>query len=440
MAELVDALDSKSGSLRRVRVRFPSRPPFYMKVAIFTDVFLEVPGGIPSSIVAQREYLAKNGISSIVFCPATPRSKVPEGVFAVPSFKFLRPGGAPFSKRISKVKKAILKAYPEFDFDLVHVHYEAACSLAGMQLAREFKKPLIQTMHGREDVAAETNIPHPLKTVGGALLCRLHKFGVPHPLKVKRDDYLAPTVCQAKMWTLMVNHANFADAVITPSKHFKDKLQHYGVSQPFYVISNAISDEVLKTNFKEAGMNYDKPKTREYNGDEPLKLFWNSRVSKEKRIMPFLKALTLTKASFEMEVYGDGNDLSKAKKYAASHQLKVKFYGRIDHKKMLERMYEADLAVVASYGFDNQPMTILEAVSMGLPTLVCDPDLMEVTGEGGLLTSDSSSEAMAKALDELYLHPGRLKELSQKCLDDRTRVLQSVQINKLIELYKFLVK
>ena len=411
-----------------------------MKVAIFTDVFLEVPGGIPSSIVAQREYLAKNGISSIVFCPAKPGSKVPEGVFAVPSFKFLRPGGAPLAKRIAKVKKAILKAYPEFDFDLVHVHYEAACSLAGMQLAKEFKKPLVQTMHGREDVAAETNIPHPFKTIGGALLCRLHKCGVPHPLKVRRDDYLAPTICQAKMWTLMVNHANFADAVITPSTHFKEKLQHYGVSRPFYVISNAISDEVLKANFKEAGMNYDKPKTREYDGNGPLKLFWNSRVSKEKRIMPFLEALTLTKTPFEMEVYGDGNDLARAKKYVASHRLEVKFYGRIDHAKMLERMYEADLAVVASYGFDNQPMTILEAVSMGLPTLVCDPDLLEVTGKGGLLASGPTPEEMAKALDELSLHPEKLKELSQKCLDDRKRVLQSVQIEKLVELYKTLVK
>ena len=406
-----------------------------MKVAIFTDVFLDVPGGIPSSIVAQREYLAKNGISSTVFCPATPGSKVPEGVFAVPSYKFLRPGGAPFSKRISKVKKAILKAYPEFDFDLVHVHYEAACSLAGMQLAREFKKPLIQTMHGREDVAAETNIPHPFKTVGGALLCRLHKCGVPHPVKIRRDNYLAPTICQAKMWTLMVNHANFADAVITPSHHFKEKLQHYGVSKPFYVISNAISDEVLKDSFREAGVDYDKPKTREYDGKSPLKLFWNSRVSKEKRIMPFLEALTLTKTPFEMEVYGDGNDLNRAKKYVRKHNLKVKFYGRIDHMKMLERMSKAELAVVVSYGFDNQPMTILEAVSMGLPTLISDPDLLEVTGKGGLLASSPSPGAMAKALDELSIHPEKLKELSQKCLDDRERVLQSVQIKKLIKLF-----
>lgn len=411
-----------------------------MKVAIFTDVFLEVPGGIPSSINAQREYLAKNGISSVIFCPAKPGSKVPEGVFAVPSFKHLRPGGAPFSKRIKKVKKAILAVYPDFDFDLVHVHYEGACSLAGMQLAREFKKPLVQTMHGREDVAAETNIPHPVKTLGGTLLCRLHRCGVSHQIKIKRDNYLAPTVVRAKMWTLMVNHANFADVVITPSKHFKDKLQHYGVSKPFYVISNAISDDVLKSSFKKVGLNFDKPVVRKYDGDHPLRLFWSSRVSKEKRMMPFLEALTTVKTPVFLEVYGDGNDLKRAEKYVKTHNLPVKFYGRTDHTKMLERMKDAQLSVVVSYGFDNQPMTILEARAMGLPALICDPDLLEVTGKGGVLAEKPSPAAMAKAIDEVALRPGKLERKSKLCLSEREEVLQSIQIKKLIKLYKDLVK
>ena len=413
-----------------------------MKVAIFTDVFLEVPGGIPSSIAAQREYLAKAGISSIVFCPARPGSKVPEGVFAVPSFKFFRPGGAPFAKRIKKVKKAILAAYPDFDFDfdIVHVHYEGACSLAGMQLAREFKKPLVQTMHGREDVAAETNIPYPFKTLGGSLICFLHHFGVPHTIKIRRDDYLAPTIVRAKMWTLMVNHANFADVVITPSEHFKKKLQHYGVDKPFFVISNAISDEVLERSFKEAGLSLSHPKVRKYDGKERLRMFWNSRVSKEKRMLPLLEALTMTKALTELDVYGDGNELSRAERYVKKHGLKVKFHGRVEHSEMLKKMKKAQLSVVVSYGFDNQPMTILEARAMGLPTLICDPDLMEVTGNGGMMAMGPEPEMLARAIDGLSRHPEVLARMSRLTIARRENVLQSVQIKKLIRLYKDLMK
>ena len=406
-----------------------------MKVAIFTDVFLEVPGGIPSSINAQREYLEKAGISSVVFCPAQPGSKVPDGVFAVPSFKYFRPGGAPFAKRIAKVKRAILAAYPEFDFDVVHVHYEGACSLAGMQLARELKKPLVQTMHGREDVAAETNISHPFKTLGGCLICFLHHFGVSHTIKIKRDNYLAPTVVRAKMWTLMVNHANFADVVITPSKHFEEKLRHYGVCKPFLVISNAISDEALRASFREAGLDFSKPEAREYDGSEPLRLFWNSRVSKEKRIMPLLLALTLIKLPVSLEVYGDGNELTKAERYARKHGLKVKFYGRVEHAEILKKMKKAQLSSVVSYGFDNQPMTILEARAMGLPTLVCDPDLLEVTGDGGILTAGPEPEKIVETLENIQRRPETIAKKSKECIKERDEVLQSVQIKKLIKLY-----
>ena len=426
---------------RQTRARMRARKlTIDMKIAIFTDVFLEVPGGIPSSIEAQREYLAKNGISAVVFCPARPGSKVPKGVFAVPSFRFLRPGGAPLAKRIKKVKRAILKEYPKFKFDVVHVHYEGACSLAGMQLAREFDRPLVQTMHGREDVAAETNIPHPFKTLGATLLCRLHKCGVPHPVKVKRDDYLAPTRARAKMWTLMVNHANFADVVITPSEHFRDKLKHYGANKPFRVISNAISDEVLKDSFEKAGLDFNKPYVRKWDGEEPLRLFWNSRVSKEKRLIPFLMAIGLTHVPVTLDVYGDGNELKIAKRYVLVSKLPVRFHGRIDHTKMLQKMKEAQLSVVVSYGFDNQPMTILEARAMGLPTMICDPDLMEVTGEGGLLSMDPSPEMMARALEGLSRHPGYLARMSRLALANRAEVLQSVQIEELIDLYKGLAE
>ena len=410
-----------------------------MKIAVFTDLYLEVAGGIPSSISAQKKALEELGHEVTIFCPGFKTDD--KSVVLVPTMKRLRVNGAPVAQSPRKVVDFVRNKFPVFSqFDIVHVHYEAGCSIAGVLLAHEFKVPLVQTMHGREDMAIATNVPHPFKTIAGWGLDFLHGNFLPHKRVVLRDDELANTYAKAAMWTLMVNHANSADAVITPSQHFKDKLQHYGVSKPFYVISNAISDNVLKENFKAAGMDYEKPKTREYDGKSPLKLFWSSRVSKEKRIMPFLEALRLTKTPFMMEVYGDGNDLNRAKKYVKKHNLKVRFYGRIDHTKMLERMREAQMAVVVSYGFDNQPMTILEAVSMGLPTLICDPDLVEVTGKGGLVASGPTPEEMAKALDELLVRPEKLEELSQKCLDDRERVLQSVQIEKLIKLYRSLVK
>ena len=107
---------------------------------------------------------------------------------------------------------------------------------------------------------------------------------------------------------------------------------------------------------------------------------------------------------------------------------------------MLERMKDAQLSVVVSYGFDNQPMTILEARAMGLPALICDPDLLEVTGKGGVLAKGPSPAEMAKAIDDLASNLGELEKKSELCLVERDEVLQSVQIKKLIKLYNSLVK
>ena len=404
-----------------------------MKIAIFTDVFLEVPGGIPSSINAQRKYLKKDGIDSVVFCPATKGWPLEPGVEGVPTFRFLKPGGAPFAKRIKKVKKAILKNHPDFgkEFDLVHVHYEGACSLAGMQLAREFQLPLVQTMHGREDAAAEANIPHPVKTLGGNLISWLHSFGVPHTVKVKKDDYLAPTKVRAALWSLMVNHANFADAVITPSHHFKQKLQHYGVKKPFYVISNAIPDDELPK----------KQPLRDFDGKGPLRLMWNSRVSNEKRILPFLEAIKLSGVNLKMEVYGDGNALKKAKNYVFENDLenKVKFFGRVSHDQMLEKMKDKHLSVMVSNGFDNQSMTILEARAVGLPMFYCDPDMDEVVAKSGAVKSGPSPAEMAEALEKVVKNPASIKKMSSACLTTRSEIMESTVIKQLEKLYKSLV-
>ena len=123
-----------------------------MKIAVFSDVFMDVPGGIPSSILAQKEGLEALGHEVTVFAPGLSKkslktAKLRDSVELVPSHKLLKLNGAPVSKRPGVVTKAILKKYPKFDFDIVHVHYEASCSIAGAKLARQFSRPLIQTMH-----------------------------------------------------------------------------------------------------------------------------------------------------------------------------------------------------------------------------------------------------------------------------------------------------
>lgn len=407
-----------------------------MRIAFFTDVFLEVPGGIPSSIKAQKKALEERGDEVVVFCPGFSAPKDISNVVIVPTHKILRANGAPLSKRPEKVIKWIKKNYSNFNFDLVHVHYEASCSIAGMLLAREHNLPLVQTMHGREDMAVAVNIPHPLKTIVGITLCFLHGRYIPHKRKVRRDKKYAPTIARAKMWELMVNHANYADRVITPSRHFKEKLLSYGVSRPIFPVSNGVSDAMVT----ELDKKVEKEKrnlVRVKKDGEPLKIFWNSRLSKEKRIIPFLKTLRLMNEPYEFTACGNGNQLKKAKRYVKRHGLSAKILGPVPHEEMLNYMLGQHISATVSDGFDTQGLTLLEAEATGMPVFFCDPDMRESVPDGSYVMSKTASPRdMADSLDAISRDPGKISEMSKIMVKNRKNALQSAQIPKLYEVYE----
>ncbi len=396
-----------------------------MKIAIFTDLYAPwADGGVVASIRAQKDELERLGHDVTVFCPGFDARE--KNVVTVPTCKVWRVNGARLGKRPEKIEAFVLEKFPNFaEFDLVHVNYEAECSIAGVCLARKFGIPLVQTMHGREDMAIAVNVPHPWKHFVANWLKKHHAKYIPYSIEVKRDKFQAPTRTRALMWEIMVNQAEQADMVIAPTDHFARKLMHYGVTKPLVAVSNGVAPELVKTKF---------PVRKMADGDV-LKMVWSSRLSREKRIIPFLEALTLLERPYLVCIYGDGNQFRKAQRYAKKHDLKVKFYGRRKPAKIVERMRESHIGVMASYNFDTQGMTLLEAEATGLPVFFCDPTMTEVAPNGGfVLASGPEPEAMAITLN--HLAPEEIAPMSKVMLDVRKEVSQTVQIKKLLKVYE----
>ncbi|MDO4612220.1 MAG: glycosyltransferase [Candidatus Saccharibacteria bacterium] len=404
-----------------------------MKIAIFSDCYLDLTGGITTSITAEKAELEKRGHTVYIFSSAYPRSKqearklASKNIFPVPSCRFFMRGLTPISRCPKAVMHWCEKNFPELkNFDIFYIHYEAGCSIAGLKLAKKYKRPAIQVMHGREDMGETNIIPLGLRTAAAYVLSLLHSYYIPHKIQILKDDYLADSLAKAKMWSLMVNHANFADLVITPSKHFAEKLIHYGVTRKIVPLPNGIDDELFLPDLK----------PRILKSNEPLKIIWHSRVSAEKRIMPFLHALTKVNGKYRLDVYGGGGDFFRAKRFARHHKINVIFHGNTNFGTVYKAITKSHLDVLVSDNFDTFGMTLIEAESVGVPTLIADPDLTETVPKGGyVLARSSSPDDMATAISELISHPEHIEKMSKILLKNRDSAKISRKVDKLEQMF-----
>ena len=409
-----------------------------MKIAIFTDCYLDLTGGIRSSINAQKHALEQDGHTVYVFSTGFPRKSdelaklATEHIFQVPSCRLFFRGLTPVSRRPRIIEKWLLQNHPEIkDFDVYYVHYESGCSIAGLRLGKQLKVPTVQVMHGREDMGESNIIPFGFRTLVAVAMNWMHSWYLPHSTHIKRDEKSADTIAKAKMWTLMVNHANFADLVLTPSEHFRQKLIYYGVTKEIKVFPNGFPDQHFPS----------RPALKSLKPSEELKIIWHSRVSAEKRMMPFLQALSQVHGRYRLDVYGNGGDFFRARRFAKKHHLGVKFYGNVPFEKLSQAINHSHLDVLVSYDFDTFGMTLIEAEAYGVPVFFCDPDMKEVVPEGSFIISkNESSAAMATALDDLMSHRERIQQMSETMLAHRDEVLISRRIKKLERIFSDIIK
>lgn len=409
-----------------------------MKIAFFSDCYLDLTGGIVSSINAQKAALEKNGHTVYIFSTSYPKSieerqKLAEkSIFLVPSCRWCFRGFTPVSRHPKLIEKWLLREHPEIqNFDIYYVHYESGCSIAGLRLAKKLNIPSIQVMHGREDIGEANIIPFGFRTLVAFFLNWFHSWYIPHPVKIHKDNYLANTIAKAKMWTVMVNHANYADLVLTPSAHFRQKLIHYGVKKEIKVFPNGFSDALSPA----------KPTIKTLKPDEELRIIWHSRVSGEKRIMPFLQALKDIDGKYHLDIYGSGADLLRAKLYAKEHHLNAKFHGDVKFTKLAADIDKAHLDVLTSYNGETFGMALIEAEAFATPVFFCDPNMQEIVPPNSfIMSTNETPAAMAKAINKLLQDPAKIHQMSQIMFKHRKEILISNRIKILEKIFNDIIK
>ncbi|WP_261166490.1 glycosyltransferase [Microbacterium sp. Marseille-Q6965] len=359
-----------------------------MHIVMFADQHVETLGGAQVSTRLQRRYLERAGHTVSIVAPRRhgPRASVNAADPAyrdLPSipvtldleYSFTWPGA-----RSDAAVERVLASRPHAD--IVHVQADFWSAFLGYRYARRHGLPVVHTMHNRVDVGLRATTPCP-----GLLL---------RALNVWRRRAMPGSGPGSDGWDYLRGLARTAAAVTAPSHHFARRLERHGVAERVDAIWNGMDDELLER------MRAEDAEARD--GDVPH-FVWIGRMSPEKRLLPFLRAVARAAVPMRVEVIGDGAQRRAARRLVRRYGLEetVRFLGGLPYEQTLARVRAADALVQTSLGFETQGMTPFEAAALGTPSVMSDPDIAAEVGSGvwhvgDPSRADPSVDALAEAL------------------------------------------
>jgi glycosyltransferase involved in cell wall biosynthesis len=301
----------------------------------------------------QKKYLNRNGVQVTIFAPKSKRAVADPSIKVIPSSypSIGREYSVVWSLR--KAAKFCQKQYESEKYDLVHLQGDFAAASLAIELAQSRNLPLVYTAHTNIDVMANKLVGKPLKI----LLLRF--FTWQHATFLKIPNH--PKVFDAFQYMEFI-HRNM-EKVIAPSKHFAELLKQKGVAEHCEVIITGVDDDLVED-----------VKRSVPTPQKPVHFVWAGRMQPEKRILQTIEAFAKAKTNATLDIYGFGPLERAAKNLVRARVLtkRIKFFGKLPHREILQVFADADVVMQTSIGFETQGLTVYEAAAVGTPTLLCD--------------------------------------------------------------------
>ena len=309
-------------------------------IGIFNDSFPPIIDGVTQTILNYVEWLRNHGYDPCVVTPSNPVNvEVPYKVIRY--FSLPIRSREPYRYGYPKLDAQIWKKMRTTPFRLIHSHSPFAAGRLGVYAKKKQGVPLIGTFHSKY----KSDLKHSFK---------LLPFCV--PIIMKR----------------ILNFYNACDEVWIPQASVEETVREYGFKGKVEVVENGIDYGDMKIdNLAEF-----KREAREKCGisDDEISLLFVGQHIWEKGIGIIIEALDLIKdrIKFKMTFIGDGyakNDLRELIKKKGLEE-KVRMLDVITDREELGMYYaSSDLFLFPSY-YDNAPLVVREAASMGTPSVI----------------------------------------------------------------------
>jgi 1,2-diacylglycerol 3-alpha-glucosyltransferase len=391
-----------------------------LHIALFMDQHPHSLGGVQTSVMLQKKYLNRNGVQVTIFAPKSKRA-VPD-----PSIKVI-PSSYPSIGReysvvwsLRKAAKFCQKQYESEKYDLVHLQGDFAAASLAIELAKSRNLPLVYTAHTNIDVMANKLVGRPIKVLF------LRFFTWQHATFLKIPN--RPRVKDAFEYMEFI-HRNM-EKVIAPSKHFAELLKTRGVADSSEVIITGVDDDLVQD-----------VKRSVPTPQKPVHFVWAGRMQPEKRILQTIEAFAKAKTNATLSIYGFGPLERAARNLVRARVLtkRIKFYGKLPHREILQVFADADVVMQTSIGFETQGLTVYEAAAVGTPTLLCDPKIAaEMPAGSSWLDETGSIGSLAKTIKfaNKEITEGNTK---RHTLADNSWLYQSQISQRTIALYRQMI-
>lgn len=345
-----------------------------MKIAIFSDTFPPQIDGVASVAYESACQLAKRGHEVSVFIPKDNLRRKEQlekkwefEVIEMPSLPFFGYPSHRFGLGIGIGVRRLRKK----NVDIIHTHTPFSVGWEAVFTAKFFGVPLVGTHHTFYD----------------------------HYLRYIKLDY---EWGKKASWKYIVRYYNLCDQVISPSRALARELKKHGLRKSISVLANPIDIDF----FRPVSDLVQKEKTKKKLGVKGKMLIYVGRVSYEKSIDQVIKAFGRAIKiipDLNLVIVGDGPEKEKLENLADRLKIRknLKFTGYLRGKELLETLRAADIFITASKS-ENMPVSILEAMSAGLPVIGVDalgiPEIVQDGKNGFIATPDNTREMAEKII------------------------------------------
>ena len=318
-------------------------------------------------------------------------------------------------------KKLTEKKYQIFHGHNIHTRLSPSIIMK----AKEFGLKTIITLHDLKYVCPHYTMLHNNK------ICEDCKGGsYYHALlnKCHKDSYIKSAIVAAELYNFKrLKLYDNVDTFITPSLFFMNKYKEMGFKGKIVHIPNFIEvpKNINKSILNSTNKNY----------------LYVGRLSYEKGIPVLLEAFKNNK--YTLDIVGEGPIKNMLIDYVNKHNFKdrIHFHGHLPTNDVLQMVIDSKALIIPSEWYENAPITILEALSVGKIVLGSNlggiPEMVHDM-KNGFLFSPANSAAINESIVKCEL----LSDKNKKEFSDysfelvNTIFSKEAHFNNLIKLYE----